>query len=330
MKRFSVIMVAIVCSVAVLASGVSDALMMKLNKLKEERRIPEYYSTAFMALANDPDNLDLMDATAEALQLMGAFPRAQAVCERILTIEPGRVETEKRLEDIRKNLKEINAKIKQLQEKIEENPDNGQSYVTLATIYVGLKDYSNARDAVNKAVRLAPSNVIAKLMQNTYKQQLDEATKKAIVLSQDALGAYNKGHEAEAETLFKSAFTLSVISPFVYETYATYLVKEKKLGGALRALEEQHTIHPDPGQGLDMGNICYLLKKYNRALAYYSEEFKYSRYSPKAHYNMGLCLMKLGDKQGAKEQFDIAFKQMPKLKEMKSNTVFVRGVKFEI
>ena len=330
MKRFSIIMVAIVCSLAVLASGVSDALMMKLNKLKEERRIPEYYSTAFMALANDPDNLDLMDATAEALQLMGTFPRAQAVCERILTIEPGRVGTEKRLEGIRKNLKEINARIKQLKKGIEENPDNGQNYVKLATIYVGLKDYSNARDAVNNAVRLAPSNHIAKLMQNAYTQQLDEATKKAIVLSQDALGAYNKGHKAEAETLFKSAFTLSVISPFVYETYATYLVKQKKLGGALRALEEQHTIHPDPGQGLDMGNLCYLLKKYNRALAYYSEEFKYSRYSPKSHYNMGLCLMKLGDKQGAKEQFDIAFKEMPKLKEMKSNTVFVRGVKFEI
>ena len=63
MKRFSVIMVAIVCSVAVLAGGVSDAVMVKLNKLKEERRIPEYYSTAFTALANDPGNLDLMDAT---------------------------------------------------------------------------------------------------------------------------------------------------------------------------------------------------------------------------------------------------------------------------
>lgn len=330
MKRFSVIMVAIVCSVVVLAGGVSDAVMVKLNKLKEERRIPEYYSTAFTALANDPGNLDLMDATAEGLQLIGSFPRAQAVCERILSIAPGRVKTEKRLEDIRKNLKKINARINLLHKKIEENPDNGQNYVTLAAIYIGLKDYANAREAVNNAERLAPDNPIAGLMKNAYTQQLDEATKKAIVLSQDALGAYNKGRVAEAETLFKSAFTLSIISPFVYETYATYLVKQKKLGGALIALEEQHTIHPDPGQGLDMGNLCYLLKKYNRALAYYAEEFKYSRYSPKAHYNMGLCLMKLGDKKGAKEQFDIAFKEMPKLKEIKNNTVYVRGVKFEI
>jgi len=330
MKRFSIIMVAIICSVAVMAGGVSDAVMMKLNKLKEEQRIPEYYSTAFMALANDPDNLDLLDATAEGLQLIGSFPRAQAVCERILNVAPDRVETEKRLEGIRKNLKEINARIKQLNQKIEENPNNGQNYITLATIYIGLKDYSNARDAVNKAVRLAPSNPIAKLMQNTYTELLDEATKKAIVLSQDALGAYSKGHEAEAETLFRRAFELSIISPFVYENYATYLVKQKKLGGALRAMEEQHTIHADPGQCLEMGNLCFLLKKYNRALAYYAQEFKHSSYSPKAHYITGLCLTKLGDKQGAKEQFDIAFKQMPKLKEMKSNTVFVRGVKFEI
>ena len=45
---------------------------------------------------------------------------------------------------------------------------------------------------------------------------------------------------------------------------------------------------------------------------------------------MGLCLIKLGDKEGAKQQFDIAFKEMPKLREMKNNTVVIRGVKFEI
>ena len=330
MKRFSVIMVVILCSAVVMAGGVPDALMQKLTKLKEEQRIPEYYSTAFMGLADNPNNLDLMDATAEGLQLIGALPRAQAVCERILNEAPGRAQTEKRLEDIKKNLEKINARIKLVQQKIEEDPDNGQNYVTLSAIYIGLKDYAKAREAVNKATRLAPSNPLANLMKNAYTQQLDEATKKAIVLSQDALGAYNKGQKAEAHTLFQTAFTLSIISPFVYETYATYLVKQKKLGGALIALEEQHTIHPDPGQGMDLGNVCYLLKRYNKALAYYSEEFKYSRYSPKAHYNMGLCLRELGDKKGAKEQFDIAFKQMPKLKEMKSNAVYVRGVKFEL
>ncbi|MCK5879273.1 MAG: hypothetical protein KAH24_05815, partial [Holophagae bacterium] len=169
-----------------------------------------------------------------------------------------------------------------------------------------------------------------KLMKNAYTKNLDEAAKKAIVLSQDALGAYNKGQVAEAHTLFQNVFTLSVISPFVYETYTTYLVKQRKLGGALRSMEEQHSILPDPGQSLEMGNLCYLLKKYNRALGYYTEEFKYSRYSPKSHYNMGLCLIKLGDKEGAKQQFDIAFKEMPKLREMKNNTVVIRGVKFEI
>ncbi|NOY22384.1 MAG: hypothetical protein GXO70_02575, partial [Acidobacteria bacterium] len=329
MKRFPVIMAAILCSVAVLAAGTSDAVMVKLNKLKAETRIPEYYSTAFMALADDPENMDLLDATAEGLQLIGALPRAQAVCERILSEKPGRVQTVKRLEEIRKTLKEINTRIKQVRQKIEEDPDNGQNYVTLSAIYIGLKDFANARVAVNKAVRLAPSNPFAQLMKNAYTQQLDEATKKAIVLSQDALGAYNKGQLAEAHTLFQSAFALSIISPFVYEKYTTYLVKQKKLGGALRSMEEQHTIHPDPGQSLEMGNLCYLMKKYNRALSYYSEEFKYAWYSPKAHYNMGLCLVKLGDKDGAKEQFDIAFKQMPKLRELKTNTVIIRGVKFE-
>ena len=330
MKRFSVIVATVLCSVVVIAGGVSNTVMMKLKQLKEQHRMRDYYSTAFMALANDPDNLDLLDATAEGLEAIGALSRAQAVCERILNVAPGRAQTEKRLEEIKKNLQEINDKISKVQKKIEEDPENGQNYVTLAAIYIGLQDYANARIYVNKAIRMAPSNPIAKLMQSAFTQRLDEATKKSIVLSQDALAAYNKGRLAEAQTLFQNAFALSIISPFVYETYATFLVKNKKLGGALRALEEQHTIHPDPGQGLDLGNLCYLLKRYNDALAYYAEEFKYSRYSPKAHYNMGLCLMKLGDKEGAKKQFDIAFKEMPKLKEMKNNTVFVRGVKFEI
>lgn len=330
MRRILGIMAVVICSVTVLAAGTSDMITMKLKQLKEEQRIREYYSTAFTALADDPDNIDLMDATAEGLELIGALYRAQAVCERILQEQPGRVQTVKRLEGIKKNLEKINTRIKQLRQNIEEDPDNGQNYVTLAAIYIGLKDFANARDAVNKAVRLAPSNPLAQLMKSAYTQQLEEGTKKAIVLSQDALGAYNKGQVAEAYTLFQNVFKLSIISPFVYETYATYLVKQRKLGGALRSMEEMRSIHPDPGQSLEMGNLCYLLKKYNRALVYYSEEFKYSRYSPKSHYNMGLCLMKLGDKEGAKQQFEIAFKEMPKLKEMKNNTVFIRGVKFEI
>ncbi len=330
MKRFSGVIVVLMVAGTVLAAGIPNGVMTKLKQLKEQHRINEYYSTAFMALANAPDNLDLLDATAEALEMIGALPRAQVVCERILNMKPDRAQTEKRLEGIKKNLLKINNRIKELQQKIDENPDNAQNYVTLAFVYIGLKDYANARVAVNKAIRNAPSNPLAQLAKSAYTQQLDEATKKAIVLSQDALGAYNKGQMAEAWTLFQNAFTLSIISPFVYETYATFLVKQRKLGGALRALEEQHTIHPDPGQGLDLGNLCYLLKRYNQALVYYSEEFKYSRYSPKAHYNMGLCLMKLGDKEGAKEQFSIAFKEMPKLKTMKLDSVYVRGVKFKI
>ncbi len=330
MKQFIKIAVVFVVTVSVVAGGVSDAVMKKLAQLKAEQRIPEYYATAFTALADDPDNLDLLDATAEGLELIGAFPRAEAVCEQILAIAPDRVKTQKRLEKIKKEMAEIQGRIKELQQKIDKDPDNGQYYVTLSAIYIGLKDYANARISVNKAIRLAPSNPFARLMKNAYDQKLDAATKKAIVLSQDALSAYNKGQIPEAETLFRTAFSLSIISPFVYETYGTYLVKRKKLAGALRALEEEHFIHPDPGQALDLGNLCYLLKRYNQALAYYTEEFKYSRYSPEAHYNMGLCLRKLGDKKGAEEQFAIAFKQMPKLKKIKNNAVYVRGVKFEL
>jgi tetratricopeptide (TPR) repeat protein len=330
MKRVFEITVAFISVISVLAAGPSDPLMMRLNKLKESNQIHEYYATAFTALANDPDNMALMDATAAGLELIGALPRAQAVCERILSEKPGRVQTEKRLEYIMKNLEKINARIKLLRHKIAQDPSNGQNYATLAAVYIGLHEDANARDAIKIALRLAPSNPIALLMKDAYKQQFQEAMRRSIAFSRNALRAYNKHQVSSAESLFQRSFTMSINSPYVYKTYATYLVKQNKLGGALRSLEEERDIQPRQGQLLEMGNVCFLLKKYNQALSYYQKEFQNPDFSPKAHYNMGLCLTKLGDKQGAKEQFDIAFKQMPKLKEMKSNTVFVRGVKFEI
>jgi len=324
-------MMIVLMGISVSSFAVEPATVLKdLAALKEKQQVGQYYARAFMALAEHPDNAELLDATADGLMMMGALDRAEQVTRMVLELSPDHPAAAKRMKEIQEERTHILARARQLEKEIEKNPDNPLNYVSMAAIYIGLKDYQNARDWVNRADRAAPKNPLVQVMKGAFYQKLDEPTKRAISLSQEALKAYNEGRKAEAFALIENSLTLSVISPFVYLNAASLFVKDKQLGGALYAIQESQHIRKDPGQALEMGNICYLMGNYNRALQYYTEELRINPKAAEAQYNIGLCLLKLGDSEGARSAIQAACEMAPALKDKKPDALVIRGVRFPL
>ncbi len=306
----------------------NEAFYQMLNKLLEEQKYPQYYAEAFMGLCNDWKNTKLMFYVADGYDKLGDLYREKNMLLRILTLTPEDKKAKERLEKIEKSIERIEQKIKTLHSK----PASVQTYTQLAAIYIGLKNLSKARYYLNKANLLDPGkkNIVHNLMAGAFDKQIDLPTKQAISLANQATIEYDKGNKEKAMRMFKDALSLSIISPFVYDNLGKVLVKEGNYGGAIRAFEEELAINPDAPTAVAIGNLYYILKDYNTAFSYFQKATKLNGMASEAYYNIALCLEKLGDKEGAKQYYKMAFSQNPKLKESKkNNTLFIKGIEIK-
>jgi len=307
----------------------NEAFYQMLNKLMAEQKYPQYYAEAFMGLCNDWKNTKIMFYVADAYDKLGDLYREKEMLLKILNLTPEDKKAKERLEAVEKSIARIEKKIQTLVNK----PATVQTYTQLASIYIGLKNLSKARYFLNKADLLDPGNknIIHNLMKGAYEKKIELPTKQAISLANQAAIEYEKGNKEKAMKMFKDALALSIISPFVYDNLGKVLVKEKNYGGAIRAFEEEFAIKPDASVALAIGNLYYLLKDYNTAFTYFQKATKLNGKASEAYYNIALCLEKLGDKEGAKEYYEMAFSQNPRLKELKGKkkTLFIKGIEIK-
>ncbi|BBB32266.1 hypothetical protein TTHT_0694 [Thermotomaculum hydrothermale] len=306
-----------------------QALTERLKTLLSEQKYPLYYSESFMALCNDWKNTNLMFFVADGYDKLGNLYREKSILLRALKLTPEDTRLKDRLNDVENRINKIEKKIEMLEQK----PKDLQVYLQLAAIYIGLKDLSNARNYLSKAGKVESSrrNIIHKILYDTYTKQIEIPTKQAINMSMNALTEYENGNKEKAYSMFRDALAFSISSPFVYDNLAEMLIREKNYGGAIRALEESFELQKDASKAIDLGNLYFLMKDYNEAFNYFEQATKLNGNASEAYYNMALCLEKLGDKKGADEYYKIAFRQNPKLKELKKkgSPIFIKGIKIE-
>ncbi len=305
----------------------NEAIYQKLNKLVSQQKYPLYYAESFMALCNDWKNTKLMFYVADAYDKLGNLYRERDILNRALKLTPEDKELEKKLKETEERINKIEKKI----EFLEQQPEELKVYNQLTAIYIGLKDLSNARKYLNKAnnVESSKKEIIHRLMDGAFKNQLEIPTKKAIEFSMEALREYEKGNKEKAYIGFRDALSLSICSPFVYDNLAKMFIQEKNYGGAIRALEESYSIKKEAAKAIDLGNLYFLVGDYTIAFDYFQQATKMNEKASEAYYNIALCLEKLGDKKGAEEYYKIAFAQNPALKKLKNKNkpLFIGGIK---
>ncbi len=300
-----------------------------LKKLSEEQKYPLYYAESFMALCKDWENTKLMYFVADGYDKLGNLYREKDILLRALKLTPNDKKLKAKLDDTQARIDEIEKKI----EVLEQKPQDLQVYLQLAAIYIGLKDLTNARKYLNKAngVDHSKSDILHRIYWGAYQKQIEIPTKKAIEISLEALRQYEKGNKEKAYTMFRDALSLSISSPFVYDNLSKMLIKEKNYGGAIRALEESFATNKDVNKALDLGNLYFLMGDYNTAFNYFQQATQLNGNSTEAYYNIALCLEKLGDKEGAKKYYEIAFHLKPELKKLKNKKtpLTIEGIKIE-
>ncbi len=307
----------------------NESLYQRLDKLLSEQKYPLYYAESFMALCNDWKNTKLMFYVADAYDKIGNLYREKDMLLRALKLAPEDKMLKKKFDEVQARIEKIEKKI----EFLEQQPQELQTYNQLAAIYIGLKDLTNARKYLNKANEIDHSkrNIIHKLMDGAYQKQLEIPTKQAIELSIEALREYENGNKEKAYADFRDSLAFSISSPFVYDNLAEMLIKEKNYGGAIRALEESFAIKKEANKAIDIGNLYFLTGDYTTAFNYFQQAVKLNGNASEAYYNIALCLEKLGDKKGAEEYYNIAFRQNPELKKLKKEKkpLIIKGIKIE-
>lgn len=327
MKRFILSLCAFLMTTGIISDEIASKsdIMGMLDKLKQEQRIPEYYAVAFMSYARNPQDTALLDASADGLKMLGALPRALKVTEQVLAREPGFEPAVKRKTELEAEIKRIGERMVQLEAELAVNPDKVENLVSLTAIHIGLKDLRQAREALNRARTVAPDHVLVNLMKGAFEERLDGATKQAILLSNDAVERYGSGNREEAMSLIQQALAMSVVSPFVYDHFATILIREKNIAGARAVLREEMHIRREPQQMLEIGNLSMALGEFNQAMEDYTALLDQFGEDPVAYFNMSVCLQYLGDEDKARTYREKALKMRPELTEEDRSALRIRG-----
>ena len=309
-----------------LVMSTDNAFFERLKKYEAEQKYGVYYAEAFMAFCTDENwkNTEIMYYVANGYELLGNYYREREILLKALSINPDDKKLKEKLNFAEKKIAKLEEKIKYLHQQ----PEGVRVYTQLAAIYIGLKDYTNARIYLNKANMLdsRKEDIIHSLMEGAFQKQIEIPTRKAIELSSKALDVFDKGNKEQAYNMFRSAFALSISSPFVYDNYAELLLKDNNYGGAIRALEESYFIRKSALKAIDIGNLYFIKGDYTTAFDYFQEATRLNGKASEAYYNIALCLEKLGDKKGAEKYYKKAFKMNPKLKERKKSPLRVHGV----
>lgn len=316
----------LVLSINVLAVFNNKVLLERLKKYEAEQKYGVYYAEAFMTFCTDKNwkNTEIMYYVANAYEQLGNYYREREILLKALRIKPNDKKLKEKLNFTEKKIAKLEKKIKYLHQQ----PEEVKIYTQLAAIYIGLKDYTNARIYLNKANMLdsRKENIIHRLMEGAFQKQIEIPTRKAIELSSKALDAYDKGNKEQAYNMFRSAFALSISSPFVYDNYAELLLKDNNYGGAIRALEESYFLRKSASKAIDIGNLYFIKGDYTTAFDYFQEATRLNGKASEAYYNIALCLEKLGDKKGAEKYYEKAYKMNPKLKNRKKSPLRIHGV----
>ena len=301
----------------------------ELARLKEQQDYKTFYATAFLGMLDTPEQVELMDESAQGLMYLGMLERSLAVTQQVLTRDPGREAAKLRKEDIAARLEHVHKRMNELEIQTETQANKTEPFAQLAAIHIGLGNYGPALNYVNQAKRIDGKNLMVRLMDTAFQNRLDLPTKEAIAMSQVALERFEEGKRAEAYTLFRKSLSLSVISPFVYDNLATMLIQERRALAASMVLEEIMHIRPEAAVLLEAANLAYGAGDFNRAVKLYDQCLNQYGDDPVAHYNMGLCLVRLGDPDSGKTHMARALELNPELKPDPSGMVRVRGMAFK-
>jgi len=212
----------------------------------------------------------------------------------------------------------------QLEKCIKINPKNTKALINLARIYLYVENYKKSNEYLIKAEKIDNTNAEIYLLRGLAYQALKDTNKAienfqiAVNKNPDYYEPYNilgilfaAKNDTTAIEYYKNAIKLQPNNPQPYYNLGLFLQEQ---GYIVRALNKYNQIitkidstFSDAYFNMGYINMLYL-KKYKKAISYFSKVINLQYADVRAYYNRGYCYEKLNDYKNARIDYSTALK----------------------
>lgn len=210
----------------------------------------------------------------------------------------------------------------QLERCLKINPENTKALINLARIYLYVEDYKKSNEYLIKAEKINENNAEIYLLRGLAYQALKDTNKAienfqiAVDKNSDYYEPYNilgilfaAKNDTTAIAYYKNAIKIQPENPQPRYNLALFLQEQ---GFVTRALNEYNFIitkidstYAEAYFNMGYINMLYL-KKYKKAISYFSKVINLQYANVRAYYNRGYCYEKLNDYKNAKIDYSTA------------------------